>query len=367
MKSKFILLGVLSLGVPLSYGADKATDYPVKDFKDWAVACNNLRECSATSFVAPSEVASDPTPVGGDLVLTLERGAAVDSLIKLGFLNTSEDEWNEKLVGEDISISIDEQTFDLGKLTKQQVADLKVELTHEQATVMLAAAQKSPSLSVLVGNIMNDISLSGLSAVLLYMDEQQQRLDTSTALFKKGTKTFTTIRPDVPTVTPKIPSAETQVTDSKYSEILDTTRKLNLTALKTCNEEKATNREELDTVDVLDNQHYLISLNCGGGAYNFNTLFLVAPKNDLKQTKLAKFDQGADDSTVVGYAEYDNRTGLLNYSSKGRGLGDCGSVGAWAWTGEEFVLVSSNDMADCRGNLNFLNTWRLNLASPKTE
>jgi len=55
MKSKFILLSVITTLIPHSAHANKSSDYAVKTFKYWVVACNNQRVCSASSLLAPAD------------------------------------------------------------------------------------------------------------------------------------------------------------------------------------------------------------------------------------------------------------------------------------------------------------------------
>lgn len=366
IKHKLLLLSVLTALSPLSHASEKLNEDAVKSFKDWAVACNNQLVCSATSFLVPADDASDAS-TGVDITFGLERGAALDSVAKLSFAISGEGAWDKTLIGEDISLILADNTIELGKLTEQQVRDLTIYIAPDQTEAVLAAAQQAQTAALMVANIMTDISLKGLSAVLLYIDEQQQRLDTPSALLKKGTKAFTAKPPKVATITPIIPPVDATVSDEMRAKVLATVRKLKLPEIDECNTESAENTVN-DAVDVLDSQHYLVSLSCGGGAYNSNVLLLVVPYDQIGKAKLAILDQGADSqSSLTGYPSYASSTGLLNNLYKGRGLGDCGSDSAWAWTGQQFTLVRSNSMSECRGNMNFLNVWQLDVAKPQTK
>ena len=369
MKSKFILLSVITALIPLSAHADQASDYAAQTFKDWTVACNNQRVCSASSLLAPADDAPNADEISS-VALTVERGAAADSPAKLSLIASGEEAWEEKQVGEALGLDVGEQTFELAKLTKQQVADLKIDFPAEQVAAILASAQKATTIKLLIGSTEMDISVSGLSASLLYMDEQQQRLETPAALIKKGSKSFTASLPKVASVTPIIQADEAgeELADVQ-AEVLATARKLSLPAVKNCNAERQAESEDTESmVALLDTKNYLIGLNCGSGAYNSTTLLLVAPKDQIEKAKLAQIDQGTDgDALLTGYTSYDGSTGLLHNLYKSRGLGDCGSDADWAWTGKQFTLVRLNVMDECRGNMNFLNVWKLDLAKPKSE
>ena len=369
MKSKFILLSVLTALIPLSANADKASDYAAKTFKAWTVACNNQRICGASSLLAPAADAPNADEISS-VALTVDRGAAADSPAKLSLIASGEEAWEEKQVGEAISLNVGEQSFEFGTLTKQQSTELKIDLPAEQVAAVLAAAQKASTIKLLIGSTEMDLSVSGLSASLLYMDEQQQRLETPTALIKKGSQAFTASPPKVASVTPiiQVDAAGEELADVQ-AEVLATARKLKLPAVKNCNAERQTESEDTESmVALLDSRHYLISLNCGSRAYNSTTLLLVAPKDQIEKAKLAQINQGTDgDSLLTGYTSYDSSTGLLHNLYKSRGLGDCGTDADWAWTGKQFTLVRLNVMDECRGNMNFLNIWQLDLAKPKSE
>ena len=52
--------------------------------------------------------------------------------------------------------------------------------------------------------------------------------------------------------------------------------------------------------------------------------------------------------TLVG-AEYEPSTATLTYFDKGRGLGDCGDLATWRFTGSEFQLASFASLDRCGG------------------
>ena len=56
------------------------------------------------------------------------------------------------------------------------------------------------------------------------------------------------------------------------------------------------------------------------------------------------------DNVVVNY-DFDVRTLTLSSLDKGRGLGDCGTMSRWVWTGEFFALVRASRLEACPGAL----------------
>jgi hypothetical protein len=84
---------------------------------------------------------------------------------------------------------------------------------------------------------------------------------------------------------------------------------------------------------------------CSGGAYNFDSLFVVADKaGHVVPAPL----EGVDDGLATN-ADYDPETRILSSYGKGRGIGDCGGANDWVWTGEVFALSRAATMPVCRG------------------
>ena len=55
----------------------------------------------------------------------------------------------------------------------------------------------------------------------------------------------------------------------------------------------------------------------------------------------------ADNATING--QYDPKTRTLSAFAKGRGIGDCGTLQTWAWTGDRFALTEERSMGECAG------------------
>ena len=89
---------------------------------------------------------------------------------------------------------------------------------------------------------------------------------------------------------------------------------------------------------------------CSRGAYNLSTGFWIVPGTDVAKARKAIFPQldGGKDNILVN-AEFDQGTGQVSFYNKGRGIGDCGANGNYAWTGAGFVLTAFQAMDECRG------------------
>ena len=55
-----------------------------------------------------------------------------------------------------------------------------------------------------------------------------------------------------------------------------------------------------------------------------------------------------NDNNVLINSDYTPENGQLSYFAKGRGIGDCGGIGNYAWTGTGFALTTLSAMGECR-------------------
>jgi uncharacterized protein DUF1176 len=72
-----------------------------------------------------------------------------------------------------------------------------------------------------------------------------------------------------------------------------------------------------------------------------------------KKARLLSFQIYSQKKFVKTYqlsnADYDEKTHILGSFHKGRGVGDCGSIGEWKWTGADFKLTGYWLKEDCDG------------------
>ncbi len=90
----------------------------------------------------------------------------------------------------------------------------------------------------------------------------------------------------------------------------------------------------------------MVALACSRGAYNLSSSFFIMPENEPAKAAPLSFADGGNDLTN---ASFDPRTGHIAFFDKGRGIGDCGAAGGYAWTGNAFVQTEFSMMGECRG------------------
>lgn len=112
--------------------------------------------------------------------------------------------------------------------------------------------------------------------------------------------------------------------------------------------------KDLETIGELSAGLHLVEIYCWRAAYNFGSiLFAVDPKEPAK-ARLLRFKTLGEkgkliDTYQLSSPSYDEKTKKLGSAHKGRGVGDCGSVGEWHWRGKDFVLTRYWNKDACDG------------------
>ncbi|MEM9278097.1 MAG: DUF1176 domain-containing protein, partial [Pseudomonadota bacterium] len=192
------------------------------------------------------------------------------------------------------------------------------------------------------------ISLSGVTASALFIDEAQDRLDRRDALQAKGDKE------------PK--DVETRVTAIKSSAdlppaVLDYWKN----ATDGCGDGRDENDDIIERFGAisiaLEYNSQLFVMPCGlPGAYNLPQTVLAFDGETKKVRIVALPVMGQRGPTVIDYAyntDWDDRNSTLSAFYKGRGLGDCGTRTVWYWEGgyySNFQLVEEYAKDNCDGN-----------------
>lgn len=324
----------------------------VKVFKDWAVACNNIRACEATSFLFKEEGSGEL-----DATLQLQRGGQAQDAphfsLTLGFEPLA-----ANLRGKPVSLQGGGKSVQLGKLSKSQQKNAAIDIPPAHNAALLELLAKPAQLTISIGGKTFQASLSGLSASLLYMDAQQQRVDATTALVRKGSKPMTAVPPATPVriavLAPKGMKAPTGLAGK--------VRTVMVASLKECDADEADNKiSDSDFVEALDAKHYLVGVTCFRAAYNegYEMFVVAADSASSAQPKVtpAKLDVHSGDQSALVNASFDPKTGHLAEYNKGRGIGDCGTSVEWVWTGKQFEAIRYDEMPECRGSLDHLNLW----------
>jgi hypothetical protein len=325
MKTEIPILA-LAVAVVLSPGLAAAD---VNSFKDWTVVCDNLRTCQVAGF-APEDSESSA-------MLRLSRAGQAGAPAQVE-IDLSGDGGPE---GKAPTLAVDGRVVMTAPAASAS-GDGGFVLTLDDAQVgpLLGAARNGTVLSIRAGDKdLGQVSLAGMVAALRYVDEQQKRAGTVTAMVAKGPAPAASVPapPPLPVLHAASAIAQTGLPSKPPAAVAA------LAAKTECDVEP--DRGEPPQVSRLSADKVLWQVPCWTGAYNFSSLFVIVDKAGRASPAVL---EGADDGVAVN-AGYDPKTRILSAYGKGRGVGDCGNSSAWVWTGGAFALSQATVMPVCRG------------------
>jgi hypothetical protein len=330
-----MLLAMLALQAAVEPGS-------LRTFQDWIVGCDNGRACHAVAL-ATFDGDND-----GTLTMSLRRGAAGDAEPVLSI------EARADLCGASLAA-------DGRRLRARIIEGPTCTIVHPADVPELIAALRGAQWLQAVGAEgapAGTISLRGAAAAMLYIDEAQGRLDTETALVRRGPRSADTV--PQPRALPVVRAAPIYMGSSIA---LDDDRVAAIRRRTGCTIDEVGGPDEF-SLYPLEPGKTLMLLACGTGAYNLSSIPLIVQERSGRiVADAAAFDSvaGFDDEDAppaLVNAEWDGSNGILSEFPRGRGLGDCGSRSHYAWDGARFRLVLREEMGECRGAYDFIRTWR---------
>jgi hypothetical protein len=318
----------------------------IKQFRDWIAACDNLRACSAYGFDAE---------LSGNSYLRLERDGAADAALRITIVVEAQKDVTVRLAFDDPALAGLPPEPVAGEATGDD-ADFKRLTIAEPQAVAAALASLRKAKTLVVTRIdpagapasdpaKSEISLSGLAAALLWIDDQQKRVGTVTALIGRGDKPAAAVPavPPLPVVTAAKRATGPMPNKAPAAVIAKARAK--------CEDKKVGEPDDVVRLGANEVMYSFVCTNLSG-AYNFfNALVIHSPG---KPVRLAEFkfprEYGATDHDYAPInAGFDEATQTLSTFNKGRGLGDCGSTSDWVWDGQAFRMILSKAMPECRG------------------
>jgi hypothetical protein len=305
----------------------------LKTFKDWTVGCDNVLTCTMASL----------GPEAGDfpvITIAIERDAGPVGEWRVSM---QVNETGDKPPAPIAAIAVD---------NGQTVAVHKDAVSGAAAATLIAAVANGNAITLrdAGGGTVGTISLAGGSAGLRYIDAMQGRSGTVTAVVAKGAKPADTV-PAAP-ATPMIAAITPSGTAASLTKAqIDSLRKA-----ASCDD--AAGDDSAD-YSALGGGKTLLMMSCSAGAYNVTSNLYIIQGGVVTPAKVdAQSGFGIDDSGTPGVVNGDFDKGVLTSYAKGRGLGDCGSSQEFVWDGDRFRLSKQEDMGECRGNPNYITTWR---------
>ncbi|MFN3669816.1 MAG: DUF1176 domain-containing protein [Brevundimonas sp.] len=313
---------------PIAASAAVASRSESRAFRDWRAVCDNGADCVAHAGSATS----------GWLMVRMNAGPDARPRILADLPEIS---------GVALRLVIDGRSHALSAASGD--AGGQTVPAAETAAVLsrLAAAR---DIRLVAPDFEAAVPTAGVSAALLWIDERQGRLDTVTALLRRGDRPASAVPapPALPVVTAAPPVAQSGFGDS--DQTLPAALEA-LPAVKACRAETA-GQDWIQSAVMsarLDASTELWAVPCFSGAYNIgHDWYLTGPGGRApRPAALASSNGETSAGTING--GYSPETRTLTAFARGRGIGDCGVAQTWTWTGRAFVLTTEAEMQDCQG------------------
>lgn len=307
-----------------------------RTFRDWLAVCDNIGTCHAFGHA---------TEGTGWVRITMAAGPDARPQLVVGF-------WPEDgSFDGPVTARVDNNTFNGLKAATGEDALPVATVNPELARGLIDRMAQSQTMSLSAGTETVPISLSGAAASLLWIDEHQGRLDTTTALIRKGGRPASAVPAAAPA--PRLVPAPA-VSQAGYGDQEGQTLPAALEALPEVVQCRADTdfNPALQTVISsarLDANTLLWGVPCGAGAYNLITGYFTTTPQGTNPRRLTLPTVAGEPEQFLVNSAYDPATRVLDAFNKGRGLGDCGMAGSWVWTVQGFVLKSSSSMSECWG------------------
>jgi hypothetical protein len=338
------LCGLATWGLAATDGASPGLlgARPVyREIEDWVIACDNTRACEARFSIADAGAGDSDY---GDLRITRQAGPEGALLVEImaDGRGTPPDP---------NTLRLDHHKL-LGAWTwKADPKAQTISLFGAKARAFVRTVIEGDRLDYSDGEHGFGVSLSGLKAALLAMDEDQGRLDGETALARPGPRAMSSVPAAL--AVPQLWAAPALQPLAGAKDFARRVRRSQAAVLKTrdCEPQYASE----DAAWALDREQAIVLLGCNWGAYQGWVVAFVAPRATperahpliLSGTTLG----GTADKFDGGYTsgDWDPKRATFSFSAKGRGLADCGASGSWVYDGKTFRLSAYNKLNRCSG------------------
>ncbi|MES2343605.1 MAG: DUF1176 domain-containing protein [Pseudomonadota bacterium] len=297
-----------------------------KSFQDWTAVCDNTRNCTAFGF---SEDSFEDRPFLRLDRLADARAAPTIKLVLAGETHPKT-AWAVRVDGAPVA-----------GLAPKAKGDAEVTLTPAQTRSLLAAIRNGQRLSLAPGR--GEVMLSGAAAALRWMDDQQRRAGTVTALVAVGPKPASAVPapPPMPLVRPGPVVSQANLPD----KLLPGMRTL---LGEDCDASLGA-EDYAPIIARLSPGVVLFGELCYRGAYNEIYGFLLADEQGghARRAQIPNLDGST--THLLMNVDFDPETQTLSNFEKGRGIADCGGMYAWVWDGRAFRVSEQIEMPECRG------------------
>lgn len=303
-------------------------------FKDWEVACDNTRRCQAAGYQPEGGLEGvDWDPVA--VLLTREAGPGTPVEMRL-LIPQDEASGGQRQAGA--------YSLQMGDFTVSGIRSDKP-LPAAAALTVLSLLPKAQDIRLQRGSEVRHLSLAGVNAALLKIDDVQGRVGTPSALLRQGGKPEATVLPALPAPLRKpVPFMPLAARDAALVRpVLDAVK--DRACWDDMPQERGADRGEVFRVDA---HKLLVTRPCWKAAYQEGSSAWLASGSAPHAPQALAFADVDGQDMVSPASLFLAPQGLARAGMKGRGIGDCWSRHAWAWDGGQFVLSEASASGMCR-------------------
>ena len=325
---KVILLSLLpftAMAAPSLKGFEKT-------YQDWDLICDNTGTCNMAGY--PEYYSEHPVSI----LFTRSAGEKAPVTAQLALLR-------EDVGNKTAEIILNGQS--LGTVPNIS-EDGNAKLSEKQTTELLTALKGNASIEVIFGEFKEKVSDKGAAAAMLKMDEFQQRLNTPSALIRKGKEKHAVLAPQA---APKIQVAyiknpsktELKRGEKQFDAVLALLRKSANSSASDCASLHDDSEQKTITLYSLTQGKVLAEAVCISGSAAYTGYYAVM------DNKLSKVEQVLEDQYTFAYYDEKLNALIVEGSYKSSGLAESWYGYEAAWNGKTFITTAEYTSGSGKG------------------
>ena len=309
-----------------------------KNYQDWDLICDNLGTCRMAGY---QEEGDDPVSI----LFTRAAGenAAVEGKLTISPFGEAN---RDVQVGQDIEIWLNGKSLGTVKHISDENPD---KLTEAQTKALLSGLKKESEIRLTYGKTTLKVSDKGAAAAMLKMDEFQQRLNTPSALIRKGQEKHAVLAPQP---APKIEvvsvnnrkTTELKRGEKQFNAVLALLRKsANSSASDDCADLHDDSEQKTITLYSLTQGKVLAEAVCISGSAAYTGYYAVM------DNKLSKVEQVLENQYTFAYYDEKLNALIVEGSYKSSGLAESWYGYEAAWNGKTFITTAEYTSGSGKG------------------
>ena len=315
-------------------------------FEGWTATCDNLRDCVAIGSSDDGD---------GLFYVRVARGAAVAAAPTIKVVFAASDPIPDAPGAFDLTVERGKSSHHYTVAVRKDDPDGAALAAEGVDAAFLPTIANADTLDYVAGALKGKLTLKGVAAALRFIDDQQGRAGTPTALVARGMTPVGQVPPPAapPVVQPAAITVSSVTSPTLSRDLLDM-------AKPACDPEVVEAHSDA-AAWTLGPDRQLVAVPCAEGPYNVSVALFTTdakgeqPRPAMLEQPPKQGDAEAEADNVVVNSDFDAKTLTLTSLDKGRGLGDCGAKRTWIWTGEIFALLRASQLEACPGAL--LQDW----------